>query len=131
MPRASPQRSHRHAPLQRCPTGIHPQIHTHCNATQSLPPARHLLQYLTVDDGRLRGFQLAMTRALGHRLLAQYGVASAPSGACLPAGCGRPVWPAQELRQPALLAAACSVPRDEAWDLGLRPTSARPSIAAQ
>ncbi|PRW20200.1 phosphatase 2C 12 [Chlorella sorokiniana] len=35
--------------------------------------------YLTVEEGRLRGFQLAMTRALGHRLLADYGVIPDPS----------------------------------------------------
>ncbi|KAL4422971.1 hypothetical protein ABPG75_009168 [Micractinium tetrahymenae] len=35
--------------------------------------------YLIVEEGRLRGFQLGMTRALGHRLLSQYGVSSIPT----------------------------------------------------
>jgi hypothetical protein len=40
-----------------------------------------------VEEGRLRGFQLAMTRALGHRLLSGYGVSAEPSGAV-----GFPLW---------------------------------------
>lgn len=35
--------------------------------------------YLTVTQGRLTGYQLAMTRALGHRLLSSYGVIQTPS----------------------------------------------------
>ena len=35
--------------------------------------------YLTVNEGRLSGYQLAMTRALGHAVLSQYGVIPRPS----------------------------------------------------
>ena len=35
--------------------------------------------YLTVNEGRLSGYQLAMTRALGHCVLSQYGVIPRPS----------------------------------------------------
>ena len=49
-----------------------------CGARVSVSPEDG---YLTVEEGRLRGFQLAMTRALGHRLLSGYGVSAEPSGA--------------------------------------------------
>ncbi|KFM25536.1 putative protein phosphatase 2C 12 [Auxenochlorella protothecoides] len=35
--------------------------------------------YISVREGRMRGYQLAMTRALGHRLLSKLGVSQAPS----------------------------------------------------
>ncbi|KDD73786.1 hypothetical protein H632_c1838p0, partial [Helicosporidium sp. ATCC 50920] len=35
--------------------------------------------YMMVTHGRLQGFQLAMTRALGHRILTNYGVSHAPT----------------------------------------------------
>ena len=55
-----------------------------CGARVSVSPEDG---YLTVEEGRLRGFQLAMTRALGHRLLSGYGVSAEPSGAV-----GFPLW---------------------------------------
>lgn len=35
--------------------------------------------YLSIDQGQWRGYQLSMTRALGHKMLANYGVIANPS----------------------------------------------------